>query len=98
MRIYYFDIQKNVTDFCNQQTVLSFMLTLHKERNTCSVVVRVSYLLLCTFMQFQCCGLADGDTGYKDWQENVYFNCSDSNPSVEKCSVPASCCKQQKVR
>lgn len=38
--------------------------------------------------EFQCCGV-----GSKlDWSSNIYFNCSYSNPSMEKCGVPYSCC------
>uniref|UniRef100_A0A9J7XFR5 Tetraspanin n=2 Tax=Cyprinus carpio TaxID=7962 RepID=A0A9J7XFR5_CYPCA len=35
-----------------------------------------------------CCGAKDPN----DWNLNVYFNCSMSNPSREKCGVPFSCC------
>lgn len=38
----------------------------------------------------ECCG---GDGGYRDWTLNRYFNCSDSNPSIERCGVPYSCCR-----
>ncbi|KAM9796329.1 tetraspanin-33 isoform X2 [Syngnathus typhle] len=38
--------------------------------------------------KFQCCGVE----GYRDWSRNVYFDCSDANPSVEACSIPFSCC------
>ncbi|GFO02257.1 tetraspanin [Plakobranchus ocellatus] len=34
-----------------------------------------------------CCGV----DGYKDWESNIYFNCS--SPGVEACGVPFSCCK-----
>ncbi|XP_069728499.1 tetraspanin-10 [Phaenicophaeus curvirostris] len=34
----------------------------------------------------QCCGLGS----YRDWETNLYFNCS--APGVQACSVPASCC------
>ena len=27
-----------------------------------------------------------------DWSRNVYFECLDSNPSLEACGVPFSCC------
>lgn len=35
-----------------------------------------------------CCGAKEPD----DWDLNVYFNCSQSNISREKCGVPFSCC------
>lgn len=38
--------------------------------------------------KFQCCGVQS----YKDWSRNVYFECSDTNPSLEACGVPFSCC------
>ncbi|XP_026201550.1 tetraspanin [Anabas testudineus] len=38
--------------------------------------------------KFQCCGVES----YKDWSQNVYFQCSDTNPSLEACGVPFSCC------
>ena len=40
---------------------------------------------------FHCCGLRDD--GFQDWTRNVYFNCSDANPSPERCGVPWSCCR-----
>ena len=37
----------------------------------------------------KCCGV----TGPNDWNDNVYFNCTnDMNKSGEKCGVPHSCC------
>lgn len=38
--------------------------------------------------QWECCGAFGAD----DWNLNIYFNCTDSNPSREKCGVPFSCC------
>ncbi|XP_047443950.1 tetraspanin-33 isoform X2 [Mugil cephalus] len=38
--------------------------------------------------KFQCCGVET----YRDWSQNVYFQCADTNPSVEACGVPFSCC------
>nr|KAF6419653.1 tetraspanin 33 [Rousettus aegyptiacus] len=38
--------------------------------------------------EFRCCG----GISYKDWSLNMYFNCSEENPSRERCSVPYSCC------
>eukprot|EP00079_Xenopus_tropicalis_P034074 XP_017947845.1 PREDICTED: tetraspanin-33 isoform X2 [Xenopus tropicalis] len=38
--------------------------------------------------EFSCCG----GISYKDWSQNMYFNCSSENRSRERCSVPYSCC------
>uniref|UniRef100_A0A8C8BHK1 Tetraspanin-33 n=1 Tax=Otus sunia TaxID=257818 RepID=A0A8C8BHK1_9STRI len=38
--------------------------------------------------EFSCCG----GVSYKDWSQNMYFNCTPANPSQERCSVPFSCC------
>ncbi|KAM9330626.1 tetraspanin-33-like [Gastrophryne carolinensis] len=38
--------------------------------------------------KFECCGVRD----YKDWSLNIYFYCIDTNPSLERCGVPYSCC------
>ncbi|KAK9400288.1 tetraspanin-33 [Crotalus adamanteus] len=40
--------------------------------------------------EFGCCG----GVSYKDWSQNMYFNCTPQNPSREMCSVPYSCCRQ----
>lgn len=43
-------------------------------------------------MQLQCCGIE----GPKDWDRNIYFNCSSAEVgSREACGVPFSCCKPQ---
>uniref|UniRef100_A0A3Q2WB76 Tetraspanin-5-like n=1 Tax=Haplochromis burtoni TaxID=8153 RepID=A0A3Q2WB76_HAPBU len=39
-------------------------------------------------IRWECCGAFGAD----DWNLNIYFNCTDSNPSREKCGVPFSCC------
>ncbi|KAG9489802.1 hypothetical protein GDO78_005635 [Eleutherodactylus coqui] len=38
--------------------------------------------------EFNCCG----GISYKDWSQNIYFNCTSENRSGERCSVPYSCC------
>lgn len=42
----------------------------------------------CTLSQWSCCGAR----GPNDWNLNIYFNCTDLNPSRERCGVPFSCC------
>uniref|UniRef100_A0A8C5A2Z0 Tetraspanin n=1 Tax=Gadus morhua TaxID=8049 RepID=A0A8C5A2Z0_GADMO len=37
---------------------------------------------------WSCCGAH----GPNDWNLNMYFNCTDNNPSRERCGVPFSCC------
>ncbi|XP_072125529.1 tetraspanin-33 isoform X2 [Mobula birostris] len=38
--------------------------------------------------KFKCCGVLS----YKDWSQNMYFSCVETNPSLEQCGVPYSCC------
>ncbi|XP_023407498.1 tetraspanin-17 isoform X3 [Loxodonta africana] len=38
--------------------------------------------------EWSCCGAR----GPNDWNLNIYFNCTDLNPSRERCGVPFSCC------
>lgn len=40
-----------------------------------------------------CCGFSNDDEGYKQWGQNMYYNCSSANISPLKCGVPESCCK-----
>uniref|UniRef100_A0A8D0BN92 Tetraspanin n=1 Tax=Salvator merianae TaxID=96440 RepID=A0A8D0BN92_SALMN len=40
--------------------------------------------------KFECCGVHT----YTDWSQNIYFDCQESNPSLERCAVPFSCCAQ----
>uniref|UniRef100_A0A673U161 Tetraspanin n=1 Tax=Suricata suricatta TaxID=37032 RepID=A0A673U161_SURSU len=37
---------------------------------------------------WSCCGAR----GPNDWNLNIYFNCTDLNPSRERCGAPFSCC------
>lgn len=54
-----------------------------------------------TFFQIGCCGFSNDDEGYKQWGQNMYFNCSvsDSMKDLNKlaCAVPESCCKYKDV-
>ena len=39
-----------------------------------------------------CCGV----NNYRNWESNVYFNCSSKIlGSIEACGVPASCCRTE---
>ncbi|KAK6178466.1 hypothetical protein SNE40_013254 [Patella caerulea] len=40
-----------------------------------------------------CCGVTSN--GYKDWNQNMYFNCTTSNLSKLSCATPYSCCRKQ---
>ncbi|XP_077466059.1 tetraspanin-17 [Stigmatopora argus] len=42
---------------------------------------------------WSCCGANDPN----DWNMNMYFNCTDQNPSRERCGVPFSCCVKDPV-
>ncbi|XP_041369162.1 tetraspanin-14-like isoform X3 [Gigantopelta aegis] len=55
----------------------------------CLGALRENILLL---KIFKCCGVTDSYDGFRDWQQDEYFNCSDSNPSTQRCAVPVSCC------
>ncbi|XP_065303666.1 tetraspanin-33-like [Dermacentor albipictus] len=39
----------------------------------------------------QCCGFSEDS--FRDWDHNEYYRCNMSNPSVERCNVPPSCCR-----
>lgn len=60
---------------------LSLHITrLHRDRITC--------FFACVCVQWECCGAY----GPEDWNLNIYFNCTDTNLSRERCGVPFSCC------
>lgn len=54
----------------------------------CAFSLPLSLSLSLSFTQFKCCGW----NNYTDWSWNLYFNCTHTNPSSERCSVPYSCC------
>ncbi|XP_065309079.2 tetraspanin-33-like [Dermacentor albipictus] len=80
-------------------TVALPMLTKSTAQSVFTIELVVSYrdnrdyARLVDFAQsaFHCCGVTSDR--YRDWGQNLYFNCSKTNPSVERCSVPASCCR-----
>ncbi|XP_069505305.1 tetraspanin-33-like isoform X2 [Ambystoma mexicanum] len=84
--------------------VLGFVFSSKVLEKTASVMVRAisryrEDLDLQNFIdyvqkKFECCGVAS----YMDWSENVYFACIDSNPSLERCAVPFSCCIRPRVQ
>ncbi|KAK3771259.1 hypothetical protein RRG08_024338 [Elysia crispata] len=43
--------------------------------------------------QMECCGMSSD--GYKDWNNNEYYNCTKLNKSPLACAVPHSCCIKQ---
>ncbi|RUS80186.1 hypothetical protein EGW08_012043, partial [Elysia chlorotica] len=51
-------------------------------------LLKIVRLFIHHICQFGCCGVSMSNDGYLDWQENQYFNCSDANPSMHRCSVP----------
>ena len=76
--------QQNLIDWIQEGWVLIFfnIFTLEKRNfNECIFI-----------LQLQCCGIE----GPKDWDRNIYFNCSSAEVgSREACGVPFSCCKPQ---
>ena len=51
------------------------------------------------FWQVGCCGISNDDEGYKDWNANEYFNCTEPPARLvgERCGVPWSCCVLKEV-
>lgn len=58
----------------------------------------VVHRMISVVLQMDCCGFSDDDEGYKAWNNNIYYNCTDENKSAEKCAVPWSCCVLKDVR
>ena len=56
---------------------------------TCCLMYMTNLMFSWCLIQIKCCGI----DGYKDWNKNVYFNCTKTNPSGLRCGVPYSCCK-----
>ncbi|XP_050023972.2 tetraspanin-33-like [Dermacentor andersoni] len=46
-------------------------------------------------LEYRCCGISS--EGFRDWNRNPYFACNLSNPSRERCYVPASCCRRNET-
>ncbi|XP_075527054.1 tetraspanin-33-like [Dermacentor variabilis] len=46
-------------------------------------------------LEYRCCGISS--EGFRDWNHNPYFACNLSNPSRERCYVPASCCRRNET-
>ena len=45
-------------------------------------------------LELKCCG----SKSYKDWELNLYFNCSANNRAASRCGVPYTCCKTAEIR
>ena len=58
-------------------------------RSSTDIEATMDYLQV----KFRCCGLRE--QGFKDWTRSVYFSCSEDNPSMERCGVPWSCCRNE---
>ncbi|KAH6930743.1 hypothetical protein HPB50_018023 [Hyalomma asiaticum] len=42
-------------------------------------------------VSLRCCGFSKDS--FRDWNDNEYYRCDTGNPSVQRCSVPPSCCR-----
>ena len=90
IRAYRDDIDlQNLIDF-TQEYVSMVFFSIPSADSTRVLCCPAEYgiLCVCLTLQWECCGAFGAD----DWNLNIYFNCTDSNPSREKCGVPFSCC------
>uniref|UniRef100_A0A674J398 Tetraspanin n=1 Tax=Terrapene triunguis TaxID=2587831 RepID=A0A674J398_9SAUR len=71
--------------------LFSGMVTAKPTPKLADTLLYPKVLLSVSLSQFECCGVHS----YKDWSQNIYFECQDSNPSLERCAVPFSCCIQK---
>ena len=70
--------------------VMTVMMSVTVMMTLRTMMTMMMMTFLCYPFQFECCGV--GVDSYKDWSKNAYFNCSEGNPSAERCGVPYSCC------
>ncbi|XP_034438873.1 tetraspanin-33 [Hippoglossus hippoglossus] len=74
----------NFTDMVMERTERLMMKAIVRYREDRDLENAIDFIQ----KKFQCCGVES----FMDWSRNVYFGCSDSNPSLEACGVPFSCC------
>ncbi|XP_013365102.1 PREDICTED: tetraspanin-17 isoform X3 [Chinchilla lanigera] len=77
---------KAYRDDIDLQNLIDFAQEYRRERS--SAVKRGRGASPAGAEQWSCCGAR----GPNDWNLNIYFNCTDLNPSRERCGVPFSCC------
>uniref|UniRef100_A0A3Q2R0X0 Tetraspanin n=1 Tax=Fundulus heteroclitus TaxID=8078 RepID=A0A3Q2R0X0_FUNHE len=82
-----FGALRNATCLLKTRTEKLMMKTIVRYREDRDLENAIDYIQ----KKFKCCGVDD----YKDWSNNVYFECSENNPSLEACGVPFSCCRHQ---
>ena len=71
---------------CLSPSVCYFLSFFFSPFSTCFNSYHLSFL-----WQFQCCGARE----FKDWEVNMYHNCSAPGPLA--CGVPYTCCITTKV-
>lgn len=93
IRAYRDDIDlQNLIDFTQEYVSTCFLSVRSAKSTPCWLylgsITPVFSSLSAFSLKWECCGAFGAD----DWNLNIYFNCTDSNPSREKCGVPFSCC------